>query len=178
MPFDRVQSARLLQNAQRRLQNHQFRQAGLAAIQNINDSSLQIRNDETFWLDAKNPDLSDTEKEFLTFLDFLRHELRNHFRVSLSEFECHFAFYDKGHYYQKHRDITSTNNKRIFSFVLYLNENWQDLDGGHLIGFDQDKIIFQIKPEMGSLIIFRSDLEHEVKPTRRGRFSVTGWFRK
>jgi SM-20-related protein len=178
IPFDQVQSSDLLKSAQRRLQNHQFRQAGLAAIQSVSDSSLQIRNDEIFWLDSKSHDLSEVEKKTLIFLENLRQEIKNDLRVSLSEFECHFAFYDTGHFYQKHRDITSTNNKRVFSFVLYLNENWKDTDGGHLVGYDQENIIFRIKPELGQMILFRSDLEHEVMPTLRGRFSLTGWFRK
>jgi SM-20-related protein len=178
IPFDQTQSLALFEMAQERLQKRQFRQAGLAAIQNVNDSSLQIRNDEIFWLDAKSDDLSKAEKDFLSFIENLREEIKNDFRVSLSEFECHFAFYDKGHYYQKHRDTTAANNKRVFSFVLYLNENWNDADGGHLVGYDQDKVIFRVKPELGQMILFRSDLEHEVMPTQCGRFSLTGWFRK
>ena len=62
--------------------------------------------------------------------------------------------------------------------MLYLNEDWKESDGGHLIGYDQDKVIFRVKPELGQMILFRSDLEHEVMPTQRGRFSLTGWFRK
>lgn len=178
IPFDLTQSSALLKNAQHRLQNQEFRQAGLAAIQNITDSSLQIRNDEIYWLDTKCQNLSEDEKRFLNFLETLRQEIKNEMRVSLTEVECHFAFYNEGHYYQKHRDTTSINNKRFFSFVLYLNENWKDSDGGHLVGYDQENVIFRIKPEIGQMIIFRSDLEHEVMPTLRRRFSLTGWFRK
>ncbi len=178
IPIDQQLCLALHKCAITRLQMHQFRQAGLAAVQNVNDASLKIRNDEIFWLDAKAHELSDIETQTLAFLDNLRLEIKENLRVSLTEFECHFAFYDKGHYYQKHRDTTSANNKRVFSFVLYLNENWQDSDGGQLIGYEQQEVLFQIKPAIGNLILFRSDLEHEVMSTFRGRFSLTGWFRK
>lgn len=175
IPFDIQQSAALLECAKLRLQNNQFRQAALASTQKVASS---IRNDEIFWLDAKSDDLQAAEKKILYFLDKLCSEIKNDLRVSLSEFECHFAFYDKHHFYHKHRDTTSQNNKRVFSFVLYLNPNWNADDGGLLVGYDQEKILFKIKPEMGQMIIFQSDLEHEVQPTLRGRYSLTGWFRK
>lgn len=175
IPFDNQQSADLLKCAHLRLQSDQFRPAALASTQKV---TAEIRNDEIFWLDTKVHDLSEIEKEFLNFLEKFCSEIKNDLRVSLSEFECHFAFYDKGHFYQKHRDSTAQNNKRVFSFVLYLNPDWKDEDGGHLIGYNQEEILFQVAPELGQLIVFRSDLEHEVKPTLRGRFSLTGWFRK
>lgn len=180
--FDQHQSAALLKSAQQRLQNQQFRQAALASTQKVSDSSLQIRNDEIFWLDAKSDSLSEAEKAFLHLLETLRFEMKNDLRVALHEVECHFAYYDQGHYYQKHRDTTVQNNKRVFSFVLYLNPEWKDEDGGHLVGYeaaqDSEQILFKIKPELGNMILFHSDLEHEVQPTKRGRFSLTGWFRK
>lgn len=178
IPFDRAQSLSLLNCAQERLQSQQFRDAGLAAVQNINESTLRIRNDQIFWLDAKSNNLSVSEKKFLAFLEQFQSELKNDLRISLTEVETHFAFYDKGHYYHKHKDTTQNNNKRVISFVLYLNEDWQESDGGHLVGYKDDEVIFRIRPELGKMIVFTSDLEHEVLPTQRGRFSLTGWFRK
>jgi len=175
IPFDKQQSANLLKCAHLRLQSDQFRAAALASTQKV---TTEIRNDEIFWLDAKARDLSSVEKDFLNFLESLCAEIKNDLRVSLSESECHFAFYSKGHFYQKHRDTTSLNNKRVFSFVLYLNPDWKNEDGGQLVGYSNEDVLFKILPEMGQLIVFRSDLEHEVKPTLRDRFSLTGWFRK
>lgn len=172
---DRGQSELLLKTAQDRLQKAQFRPAALAATQKV---TSQIRNDEIFWLDAKSNNLSGIESDFLDFLEKLRNELKNEMRVSLTEVECHYARYEAGHYYQKHRDTTSQNNKRVFSFVLYLNPNWKNEDGGQLMGYENEKTLFQMQPELGQLILFRSDLEHEVKPTQRDRLSLTGWFRK
>lgn len=175
IPLDIQRCSTLLECAQHRLQNDQFRQAALASTQQVRP---EIRNDKIFWLDAKAADLAPAEKEFLLFLDGLRLEIKNDLRVGLSEFECHFAFYDKGHFYQKHRDATSQNNRRVFSFVLYLNPEWTADDGGHLVGYSDQNILFQIKPELGRMILFRSDIEHEVQATLRGRLSLTGWFRK
>lgn len=168
-------SSSLLQKAQDRLIQKQFRQAELAAAQNVVSA---VRNDKIFWLDAKIANLDNSEKEILSTLDHLLHEIKNDLRVSLKEVECHYAFYDKGHFYKKHRDTTAFQNKRVFSFVLYLNSDWNPEDGGYLVGYEEKEILFQIKPEMGNMILFHSDLEHEVKPTSRGRFSLTGWFRK
>lgn len=164
----------ILQQAQQRRQNKQFRPAALAATQKI---ASQIRNDEIFWLDAKANDLAEVEKKFLNFIEQVREELKNEFRVSLNEVECHYACYEKGHFYQKHRDTTTQNNRRLFTFVLYLNPDWNQADDGQIVGYDEDKVLFKLQPQLGKMLLFRSDLEHEVRPTLRDRISLTGWFR-
>lgn len=172
---DPIFSSRLQQKANLRLQMQLFRDAGLAAS---NQVQSQIRNDKIFWLDAKLPDLSEIESSALHSLDQLRQQIRTDLRVSLGEVECHYAFYEKGHFYKRHRDTTSQNNKRIFSFVLYLNDNWKEDDGGALMAYGNEKILFSIQPEIGKMILFRSELEHEVLITNRDRLSLTGWFRQ
>ncbi len=174
IPIDPEISLKLRQNAEVRLKAQQFRPAELAATKKV---STAIRNDQIFWLDAKSPTAADCEIEFLYTLQSIMNALREEMRVSLRYIECHYAFYQKGHYYQKHRDTTSVDNKRIFSFVLYLNENWQIQDGGELVGYDGAETIFTVRPYLGQLIIFRSEIEHEVKITARDRLSLTGWFR-
>jgi SM-20-related protein len=173
--FDIDTSADLLQCAKSRLEQHQFRDAGLALNQKVRS---EIRNDRIYWLDAAQTDLKSVEKKILAQLESLRHELKQDLRVGLDEVECHYAYYEKGHYYQKHRDTTAHDNKRVFSFVLYLNPDWKNQDGGELVGYEEGHSIFNVKPELGRMILFRSDLEHEVKSTNRGRYSLTGWFRK
>ncbi len=166
----------LLAQAQKRLGHRQFHLAELALHKKI---QADIRNDQIFWLNQEQLDLSSSEKNLLQQLDMLRSELKNFFRISLTHFESHFAYYDSGHFYQRHRDITSKNNQRVFSFVLYLNENWKAHEGGELVGSDfANAELFRVKPEIGQMILFRSDLEHEVLITQRERFSIAGWMRQ
>jgi SM-20-related protein len=169
-------SLKLQQSAKQRLSERLFRDAELAASKKVVST---IRNDQIFWLDSKAQPLTAIENETLHSLQKMLIEIKENLRVFLDHVECHFAFYDKGHFYRKHRDTTEQNNKRIFSFVLYLNENWKADEGGELVGYGpQQEELFLIQPVLGQMILFRSDLEHEVKPTHRERLSLTGWFRQ
>jgi len=158
-----------------RLQEGLFRPAELAQAKKV---VAEVRNDQILWLDAQKIKFTETEDLLFKNLETLKNEIRNDFRIGLTEFECHYAFYDKGHYYQRHLDSTQDNNKRFFSFVIYLNSDWNKNDGGELVGYENEKIIFQQQPELGKMVLFQSDLPHEVRTTQRARLSLTGWFRK
>lgn len=145
-----------------------------ATITQSNDQSKTIRNDFTYWLEKEH---HPTEKNLLDGLDQLLLSLKNYFRISLSHLECHFALYPKGHFYKKHVDQTAENNKRFFSFVIYLNQNWDESLGGKLVGFADDQKIFEVIPHFGQMIVFRSDIPHEVEPSFSERRSIAGWFR-
>lgn len=149
-----------------------------AKLTHSNDLFLNIRNDQTYWLNAnEDQSLSISEKQILTELEELQIQLKTYFRIHLSEVECHYARYPVGHFYKKHFDTTLENNRRQFSFVIYLNKNWKKSDEGHLIGYAENKILFQVPPKWGQMILFRSNIEHEVEPTQAERLSLTGWFR-
>lgn len=148
-----------------------FRPAALANT--VMETS--IRNDLICWLDDKNP--SSTESQLLQGLETLRLELKTYFRISLDHFEVHYAVFPKGHYYLKHTDQKENNNHRFFSFVIYLNENWISDDGGRLLIYDQDELVFKMAPQLGQMILFRSDLVHEVEVSHTERQSITGWIR-
>ncbi len=166
---------KLANKAHKRLKLDQFKLAGLAGPQKV---LTQIRNDRILWLDEELLEFSIEEKELFNFLEQLQKELKAYFRLSLTHFECHYAFYEKDHFYQRHVDTTQIENKRIYSFVLYLNENWQASDQGHLIAYQNEQKLLMFPPQIGQLILFRSDLEHEVEITNRDRLSVAGWFRQ
>lgn len=133
-----------------------------------------IRNDLTYWIEKDNHPI---EAELFASLTNLMDELKNYFRISLTHFECHFALYPQGHYYKKHIDQTANNNKRFFSFVIYLNEDWGEDFAGKLIGYRGAEKIFSVLPSAGQIIIFRSDIPHEVEPSLKPRRSIAGWFR-
>ncbi len=145
--------------------------------QNI-QTNTQIRSDRILWLDTTQNDLSAAEQNILTYLTEIQELLRDYFRVGLSQIECHYSHYQRGQFYTTHQDTTLLNNKRLFSFVIYLNEEWTTLDGGALVGYNQDDSeLFRLLPISGQMIVFKSDLLHEVQITNRDRYSLTGWFR-
>lgn len=165
--------AELLTSAQKK--QAQFREATIT--QSLKPES-QLRNDRIFWLN-EDPSQSSADQLALQALNQLRHELRDYFRISLTHLECHFSIYEPGQFYVRHRDTTAQDNQRIFSFVIYLNPNWADTDGGHLVGYTADNTpLFKIKPEAGQMILFKSDLEHEVQEAHRTRYALTGWIRR
>jgi SM-20-related protein len=60
--------------------------------------------------------------------------------------------------------------------VYYLNENWQLGDGGELDIFDNRiKKLETIAPRMNRLVIFKSEMVHEVLPSIKSRYSLTTW---
>jgi SM-20-related protein len=94
--------------------------------------------------------------------------------LGLKDFECHFAIYPENTFYKKHIDRFQQNAHRVLSFVLYLNENWQKGDGGEL-GIYPDKEEHIVEPVAGRLILFRSEILHEVLLSHKERISLTGW---
>lgn len=172
IPIERDLATKLQKRALTRAE--EFKAAG------INHSAQpikEIRNDRILWLDSASAETAE-EKSVLESISKLQQELRDYFRISLNEFECHFSIYDPGQYYARHRDTLKNNNKRFFSFVIYLNAEWQDSDGGQIVGYDNKDVLFRVQPEAGQLLVFRSDVEHEVLPAARRRFALTGWIRQ
>lgn len=145
-----------------------------ATITQTTDLATAIRNDFTYWLEKEH---HPTESKALENLEQVLAALKNHFRISLSNLECHFSYYPAGHFYKKHIDQTQDNNKRFFSFVIYLNPNWKSSYGGKLVGYRQEDKLFDVMPHFGEMIIFHSDIPHEVETSHHERRSIAGWFR-
>lgn len=151
-------------------QNSKFTAAALA-----DQTEAKIRNDRTYWIQSDTK--QSVEIEVLQFLDQIKNSLRDYFRISLTHFECHLAIFDEGHFYHKHTDQKKSDNHRFFSFVIYLNSDWSESDGGQLAIYkDNERTIF-VKPESPQMIIFKSELLHEVLIAQRQRLSLTGWMR-
>ncbi len=155
-----------------------YTEGSFQSAHTANDQTGTIRSDQTYWLNhdpiTKNP----VNQKIFKILNRILSELKSHYRISLDHYECHFAHYQSGNFYKKHSDQTAQNNKRQFSFVIYLNENWLEQNGGRLVGYDLNKKeIFNILPEIGKMIIFKSHIVHEVLLSHRSRWSLTGWFR-
>lgn len=156
-------------------QQNSFKPAGVGR-QGDYQRNQDIRGDSIQWLEKGDPAVT----EFLCWMDTLRLELNRRLFLGLFDYECHYAVYSPGAFYQKHRDAFRGNPGRKLSTVLYLNPNWDAMAGGELVLYDEagEDELLRLAPECGKLVIFLSeDFPHEVLPATQLRQSIAGWFR-
>ncbi|MBJ7537606.1 2OG-Fe(II) oxygenase [Marinomonas transparens] len=160
-----------------RIQTDYMLQAGVGRKQD-HRVLLDVRRDHIQWID---PDDAAIRKDFLNAMEDLRVALNRRLFLGLFDYESHFARYDEGAFYDKHIDAFKGQGSRILSTILYLNEDWQDGDGGELVIYDElnpDIEIGRFLPKKGRLAVFLSEcFYHEVKVAHRTRHSIAGWFR-
>lgn len=114
---------------------------------------------------------------FIEIMEGLMAELNQLLYLSMKDFECHFALYPPGTFYEKHLDQFHGSRQRKLSFALYLNPDWVPKHGGSL-RLHLPEGITDLAPLAGNLAIFRSDtVMHEVLSTAVNRYSITGWMR-
>ena len=128
------------------------------------------------------------------------------------ETELHYLLYPVNGHYIRHLDQPKANDgwtrqgrtavdggsfsggqtRRVVSFLIYLNTNWDAADGGALRIFpahehlshaehatQPSNHVEDVLPEGGTLVLFMSgDVEHLVRVTARERQCVVGWFRE
>ena len=143
-----------------------------------------IRGDQIFWLTKES--LTSSQKVIWDFLETFKAHINQDLYLGLKDFETHVTVYPENTFYKKHIDqfqkneITLTEKTRKISFILYLNEDWNESDGGELKLFDpkeQDQVIETILPKLGKAVFFLSEeFPHEVLETKKQRISMTGWF--
>ncbi len=157
------------------LSNKAFTVAGIGRETDLQINE-QIRTDKTRWLSEEHP----IEEVYLAIMEECRIELNRQLFIGLRDFEAHFAHYEIGDFYLRHFDAFKGSSNRLISVVLYLNPDWSAQDGGELVLYhaDSDQVLYKVKPELGTLVLFLSErFPHEVLPAKRDRYSVTGWFR-
>jgi SM-20-related protein len=136
-----------------------------------------IRGDRIRWIDAAGA--TPAEQSLLAALDALRAELNRALQLGLFELEAHYAIYPAGAGYATHVDRFRDDDARVLSLVLYLNDDWQDGEGGTLQLTLPDGSRIDVAPEGGTLVAFLSDrFPHAVQPASRDRVSIAGWFRR
>ena len=115
---------------------------------------------------------------YLDKMENLRQELNCQLFLGLRDFETHFCRYPNGGFYKKHVDNFRGQGRRKITTVLYMNESWQQGDGGEIVMYDmQDNELFTLEPLAGRMVFFMSeDFPHEVLPTQKKRESIAGWF--
>ena len=157
----------------RRYEKQAFAMAGIGKNQ-YHQREEKIRNDQILWLNKT--DANDFENRFFEKMDdFVIHLNRTCF-AGIRDYEFHYAVFEKGAFFKKHADRFKNDDRRQFSFVSYLTENWQKGDGGEIILYANGQEI-KIEPIPGRVIFFSADLQHEVLPTNIQRLSLAGWLK-
>lgn len=157
------------------LEPHAFRRA---AIGRGDERQLNgfVRRDEVCWLDRSDLALA----AWFAWVEELRLALNRRLLLGLFDYECHFARYPRGAFYRRHVDaFRGQVRSRVLSTVLYLTPGWQPGDGGELVLYGpDDRELERVAPVAGQFVLFLSEeFPHEVLPTRRVRYSLTGWYR-
>ncbi len=142
-----------------------------------------VRSDSTHWIDE--PD--EIGQDYLAALLGLGEVFNQTLYLGVRSVEAHYAQYEVGQFYARHRDNAKDSNVRAISTVLYLNsavahllahEDWQAEWGGELRIENLQFIAHSILPIANRLVVFQSDLPHEVLPATQVRRSIAGWLRR
>lgn len=153
-----------------------MQQAGIGNRAVIQDPLQKLRGDKIYWLDKKNR--STEQLEFLDMIDQLVDYLNRTCYTGINAYEFHYAFYETGSFYARHKDQFKNDTDRKYSLVSYLNDDWLDTDGGQLVVYP-DAAILKIQPAIRKAVFFQSnELEHEVIVATRPRLSITGWLKR
>lgn len=155
---------------------HETRQLTPARV-GATRTATPLRGDSTLWFEAGA--MSVAQQVFAKRIDALRVALNRELMLGLVECESHYAVYPPGAGYARHLDRLRDSDARVVSAVFYLNEGWQDADGGALRLYLDDGAHRDIHPHAGSLLLFLSaQFEHEVLAATRDRMSIACWMRQ
>lgn len=149
-----------------------------ATIGRDQDQTLngEIRRDEIHWIDGD----GEAERGWLAWTSALMAYLNRRLFLGLFSYESHFAHYPPGAFYKRHVDAFRGQANRILTTVFYLNPAWSPQDGGEMLLYPEDgsEPLLRLVPAAGTLALFLSEeFPHEVRPARRDRYSIAGWFR-
>jgi SM-20-related protein len=164
----------LSENLKTLYDENQFHSAGIGNGSIVDHNKL-IRSDMIYWLDRKHN--NEYENSFFDIIDAFVLHLNTTCYAGITGYEFHYALYEKGSFYKKHIDQFRNNESRQYSLIIYLNEDWQEIDGGELCIHHNDHLQ-RISPNNGKSVFFKSsELEHEVLLTTKPRLSITGWLK-
>ena len=115
---------------------------------------------------------------YLQSINELARVLNRTLYTGLRHSEAHYACYPIGFGYQWHSDNPVGRDERVMSAVFYLNDDWQATDGGAVEIVDNHGVHHEVMPLANRLIIFNSDLQHQVQIAHRQRYSIATWMRR
>ncbi|MDE2420367.1 MAG: 2OG-Fe(II) oxygenase [Gammaproteobacteria bacterium] len=142
-----------------------------------------VRSDSTRWIDHQD----EVGRQYLAVLQGVGEVLNQSLYLGIRSVEAHYAQYQIGQFYAQHSDNAKGSNIRAISTVLYLNSPMDDLPvnniwqaewGGQLRLEDLHQSKHDILPLANRLVVFQSDLPHEVLPATQVRRSIAGWLRR
>lgn len=169
-----ILSQNLRNNLMVLLDQKQLASAGIGNQSHLTKDML-IRSDMIYWLDRLHKD--EHEDSFFDMMDAFVIYLNRSCYTGITSYEFHYAYYDTGSFYKRHLDQFKDDNKRAFSMIFYLNENWQPSDGGQLSLYHKDSVEM-VAPTDRKCVFFNSSmLEHEVMLNHKPRMSITGWLK-
>lgn len=141
----------------------------------VKDAGQKMRGDKIYWLDKKHD--NSYEKEFLQHVENFIDHLNRTCYAGINAYEFHYAVYEEGSFYKRHKDQFKNNSDRKYSLIAYLNKDWLEDDGGQLQVYQHDAVQ-TIQPHAQTAVLFKSDeTEHEVTKANRSRMSITGWLK-
>ena len=173
--IDEKQASGLRNNLLRLRENGEMQPAGIGKSTSY-AKNTKVRGDVIKWIEPNSQD--EHERLFLDKMEAFITYLNRSCYAGISNYEFHYAYYEQGSFYKRHLDQFKIDNGRKYSFVLYLNEDWLETDGGNLVLYleEGEKRVY---PFGGSAVFFKSDVvEHEVKMSEtRARMSIAGWMK-
>ena len=135
----------------------QYYQLGLMAPAGIGrkfsyEKNAKVRGDLIRWIDNNSDD--QYEKAFLESVhDFISY-LNQSCYTGINDFEFHYANYKPFNFYKRHLDQFKSDKGRKFSLVMYLNEYWQEEDGGNISLYPEGNDPVNIYPVNGRVVFF------------------------
>jgi SM-20-related protein len=167
----------LLAEAGVRFEDGDFKKAGIGREQKID---TVVRGDYIQWIDRER--LAPANHFLLDRIEALVQRLNRACFLGIRDLELHFAVYPPGAGYNRHLDVFRGSSSRKLSLIIYLNFDWEASDGGMLRIFlprgDGSEEQLDVLPLAGRMVCFESErVEHAVLPSRRDRYSITGWLK-
>jgi len=177
--FDLEEVAILRKSLLDKYENDSFKKAAIGNRTNEN-IERSVRGDFILWINEA--DVGAAEIIFFNKLNSLINYLNKTCFLGILQKEFHYALYPEGTFYKRHLDTFQNDDRRKLSLVCYLNEeNWKPENGGELVIYKEEngiEVAKNIYPLAGRVVIFESQLlEHEVKPVKTPRLSITGWLK-
>lgn len=148
----------------------EYRQAHLTH----GERETAIRGDSIRWIDESCP----VGSAYLGAINELGRYFNTTLYTGIRSSEAHYAHYPTGFGYQWHSDNPAGRDERVISAVYYLNDDWGVNDGGQISVYDKQDNLHQLLPQLNRLVIFDSNLRHQVEITHRTRYSIATWLRK
>lgn len=148
----------------------EYRQAHLTR----GEQETAIRGDSIRWIDESCP----VGLAYLGAIDELGRYFNATLYTGIRSSEAHYARYPSGFGYKWHSDNPKGRDERIISAVFYLNDNWTADNGGAITVVNKAGETIQLLPQLNRLVVFDSNLLHQVEITNRTRFSIATWLRR